>query len=341
MTNQVNSSDAISSSDSTDIAIPRAGRFWLVLIFEIPSVICSIFILYHFLACRSLRRALYNHVFIAIVLITLIVELTDVPWTLKFYQSSTVRSVAHSLCIAWVYANEGLYITITLLVAWATVERHILIFHNQWITTKKQIILIHVLPLVIILVYGFGYNFIMIVFPPCQNTFDYTQIRCGDPLCIYGSQVASLWDVIIHDLTPAIIIIFFSLALLVRVVRKKRSMHRPMHWHKHRKMTIQLLSISLLYLIIYIPFLLLEFIHSCGVSEEFGADFVLYGNFFACFGNLLLPFVCAGSLPELVKKIRPTVPCWRCQGRISPLESYSMAQTTGRKVIRLPVIVKQ
>ncbi|CAF3429255.1 unnamed protein product [Rotaria socialis] len=287
MTNQVNSSDAISSSDSTDIAIPRSGRFWLVLIFEIPSVICSIFILYHFLVCRSLRRALYNHVFIAIVLINLIVELIDIPWTLKFYQSNTVWSVAHSLCIDWVYVNEGLYITLKLLVAWATVERHILIFHNQWITTKKQIILIHVLPLVIILVYGFG------------------------------------------------------LALLVRIVRKKRSMNRPMDWHKHRKVAIQLLSISFLYLIIYVPFMLLEFIHSCGVSEEFGADFVLYGNFLAYFGNLLLPFVCAGSLPELAKKIRHTVPCWRCLARIRPLESCSMAQTTGRKVNRLPITVKQ
>ncbi|CAF2017588.1 unnamed protein product [Rotaria magnacalcarata] len=341
MRNQVNSSDAISSSDSTDIAIPRAGCFWLILIFEIPSIICSFFILYHFLVSRSLRQALYNHVFIVIALINLVVELTDIVWTLKFYQSNTVWSVAPSFCIAWVYLNEGLHITITLLVAWATIERHILIFHNQWIATKKQIILIHALPLVITLGYGLGYNFIIIVFPPCQNTFDYTQVRCGDPLCFYDDQRASLWDVIIHDLIAAIIIIVFSLALLVRIVMKKRSMHRPMHWRKHRKMTIQLLSISFLYLIIHIPYMLLEFVHSCGVSEEFGAEFVLYGNFFAYFGNLLLPFVCAGSLPELAKKVRHIVLCWRCQARIRPLESSSMTQTAGRKATRLPIIVEK
>ncbi|CAF4651959.1 unnamed protein product [Rotaria sp. Silwood2] len=49
--------------------------------------------------------------------------------------------------------------------------------------------------------------------------------------------------------------------------------------------------------------MLLEFVHLCGIPEEVGADFMLYAKFFEYHGNLLLPFVCAISMPELRKKI--------------------------------------
>lgn len=179
-----------------------------------------------------------------------------------------------------------------------------------------------------ILLYSFTFNTIIILFPSCENTFDYSDIVCGSPICMYDIGLLDLWDVIIHDIIPTIIIIIFSLGLLVRIVHKKRSLHRPIHWRKHRKMTIQLLSISLLYLIIYMPKMLIEFAHICGAPEELGADFLLYAEFFEHFGNILIPFVFTGSLPEFQTRIRKLFPCFRRRMRGTRLETITMSRMT-------------
>jgi hypothetical protein len=62
--------------------------------------------------------------------------------------------------------------------------------------------------------------------------------------------------------------------------------------------------------------MLMEFIYLCGVSENIGANFVMYADFFKHYGNLLLPFICAGSMPELRVKIRKMFPCWRRPMRV-------------------------
>jgi hypothetical protein len=89
-----------------------------------------------------------------------------------------------------------------------------------------------------------------------------------------------MWNVIFNDMIPTIIIIVCSIALIFRIV-----------YQKHRKMTIQLLSISVLYLVIYIPEMLMEFLHLCGVPEDVGTGFMMYTEFMTHYGNILLPFV--------------------------------------------------
>jgi hypothetical protein len=84
-----------------------------------------------------------------------------------------------------------------------------------------------------------------------------------------------MWDILVNDMIPTIIIIVCSITLLLRVIYQKYQMRRPMRWRNYRKMTIQLLLISVLYLVIYIPGMLMEYIYLCEVSEDVGADFML------------------------------------------------------------------
>ncbi|UJR20396.1 hypothetical protein I4U23_023527 [Adineta vaga] len=52
-------------------------------------------------------------------------------------------------------------------------------------------------------------------------------------------------------------------------------------------------------------------------KEEIGADFMVYSEFFAYYGTLLLPFVCAGSMPELKIKLKNMFClCWKRQERL-------------------------
>ena len=93
----------------------------------------------------------------------------------------------------------------------------------------------------------------------------------------------------------------------------------------HRKMMIQLLLITILYLFIYAPGILMEFIYFCGISEDVGADFTLYTDFFSYYGNLLLPFVCAASMPELGTKIKKIFPCCRRQMRAVGPQTFALS----------------
>ena len=303
-------SDDISNL-SPEIAIPHNVRFWIILLFYVPSVICSFFVLYHFLVDRTLRQALHNHVIIIILFMNLIVQLTSFPWILNYYRLKYVWPQAHSFCLTWLFIDEALYITTTLLFAWATFERHILIFHDRLVGTRCKVIFVHYLPIVILLLYCVSYDIIVVLVPPCVHDFDYTKVVCGSFPCSYHIRSTALWDVIVNDIIPTVIVIICSVTLLLRVLYRKSRMNQAIRWRAYRKMTIQILSISLLYLLIYVPKMLIEFLHLCGVPEHVGAHFVSYAEFFAYYGNLLLPFVCAGSIPELQTRVWKIFLCWQ------------------------------
>jgi hypothetical protein len=52
-------------------------QFWIFLLLIIPSIICSLFGLYHFLMDRTLRQALNNHIIILLLCIDLFYNFTD------------------------------------------------------------------------------------------------------------------------------------------------------------------------------------------------------------------------------------------------------------------------
>jgi uncharacterized membrane protein YfcA len=53
-------------------------QYWIFLVLIIPSIICSLFGIYHFLRERTLRQVLNNHIVILLLIINLFYELTDV-----------------------------------------------------------------------------------------------------------------------------------------------------------------------------------------------------------------------------------------------------------------------
>ncbi|CAF3952590.1 unnamed protein product [Rotaria sp. Silwood1] len=166
------------------------------------------------------------------------------------------------------------------------------------------------------------WNIRYIVLPGTQNII-------LAPLCYYEVSSLAMWDVIVNHIIPTTIIIFCSLLLLLRVLYQKFQMHRPIRWQNHRKMTIQVLSISVLYLVVYFPKMLLEFIHLCGIPEEVGADLMHYADFFVYYGNLFLPFVCAGSMPELKEKIKKLFLNYRRRTQVIGPQTLALSPNAG------------
>ena len=279
-------------------------RSLLYLIFLIPSVICAIFCLYYFITNRALRNALNNHVVIFILGFGVFLNLTDIVWFIDFYRTRRVPIFTRSFCFTWGYIDYAVFVVITLLVAWASIERHILIFHHHLTATPIKRFFLHYLPLTICVVYPFAYYFVIYFILPCEIVLKETRIGCGVLDCAQSITAVGVWDSIAHNVVPICMIAIFSLALLARVWYSKYRVHQRMHWRNYRKMAIQLLSITGIYLIIVFPSMVLFTMDAAGVLDPSAYDFYSSSYYFSYFTVLLTPFVCVVALPELRSKLR-------------------------------------
>ena len=297
--------------------ISNKAIFWSYLIFLIPSIILSLFVLYYLLWNRTLRHALNNHIIIVVLVLNLICEVTIYPWILYYRYHDGIWKRSLVFCEIWTFFDWGFYIAQTVLVAWATIERHVLIFHDRWVSTKNKRLFVHYLPIILLLLYCLIFYSIVFFFPPCANVFNPVGISCLSP-CLTNSYVFSMWETISHQTLPIITILLFSIVLVLRVVWQKHRINQPVQWRKFRNMTIQLLSVSFLYLMFYLPFTLIQIIILCGFRNEIIIDASPYTVFFSYFTMLLFPFVCALSLPELRKKFFNLLPVQRRARRVGP-----------------------
>jgi hypothetical protein len=249
--------------------------------------------------------------------IGLIYQVTIYPWMLYGYRYEGIWDRSRLFCTIWIFIDWGLYYTQTILFAWATMERHILIFHRQWVVTKKQRLIVHYLPLLILVLYCHIYYTVFTFFPRCENIFDNSYMICVK-LCSFDVSEFYIYDTIIHQILPNIIIVVFSIALLLRVCRQRHRIGKSLQWRKHWKMTVQLLFISIVYLIFALPLTIMHFLHLCGVSYDVIGNFMEYALFFNYCMILLCPFACALSLPQLRDKIKNTIQLRRQRRIIAP-----------------------
>ena len=132
--------------------ISHTLRFWYFLCCDALSLTCAIYTLYVLLSNRILRRALNNHIFIVILFIVILYEMINIPFFLRntFYDTPWLTS--KDVYLFWTFFDYLLFVLQIELFAWATLERHILIFHDQWLITKRNRFLLHYLPIIIIII---------------------------------------------------------------------------------------------------------------------------------------------------------------------------------------------
>jgi len=284
-------------------------QFWLFLFSNILSILSCIFVLYHFLIDRTLRYALKNHCIIIILIIVLVIELIDIPLILQYYRFGIDWQPTPILSLFWTFIDYGFYTTQSMVFAWATIERHILIFHDRWLATRKKRILLHYLPLIIILIYCFLYYSIIIFVPFCENTIYRPFINGVSYPCVYDNVILQNFDLLCHQIMPTLIIVFFSITLLLRVLWQKTRMNRMIQWRRQQKMLIQLLSISILYLFLNVPWAFTLLLHFFGLQSNIMDIFTPYAFFISYYIIFLLPLVCCGSLPQIKMKLKKLLCC--------------------------------
>lgn len=287
---------SFSQTRDIDFSTPEISRqlqFWSLLIFGIPSLICSLFLFYKYLFNSIRRHAIHNHSILIIISTNIILIVTDFSWMLdSLRHSGHVLSPTKSFCLIWWFLDFTLYSTQTVILAWASIERHILVFHNQILSTPRKRIYYHYLPLIVLLIYLICFYAGVIFMPPCENGFEYLSVECGLNPCYLKLKYLPVWDAIVNSALPTGIIAIFSVALLYRVIAHRTRLQQPIEWRKHRRMSIQLLSLSSVYLFLNFPLtiiMLVQLFQKPGPQFGFGTQIYI---FFLTYGvTLSLPFV--------------------------------------------------
>jgi len=302
-----------------ELRIPVYVRFWIYLIPNILSLLCSFFVLFHLLFNRALREALNNHIIILLLFIGVIYELTSVPLMLYWFRFGDTWILTLSFSHFWTFIDYLCYSTQLVGFAWASIERHILIFHSHWVSTKKKRFFVHYLPLIILMVYCFTYYFGFIVFPFCEQ-FILSSPFNGVPIsCVLYNPIFYRYDSISNQFIPTFLIIILSLGLFLRVIWQKSRLNRSIEWRKQRKMTIQLLSISVLYFIFMGPRTLFQFCIFIGFGTNDIMVLFYHSAFFANYIIFLFPYFCCGTMPELGKKLKKLFFCRKQRQVIVPV----------------------
>ncbi|CAF1417995.1 unnamed protein product [Rotaria sordida] len=301
--------------------IPSAKvQFWTYLVFEIPSLFCTIYLLYHLTFNQRLRRQLQNHVVMILLFLCLIIIVIDNSFYLDGFRMGNGNSFPFStrVCLLWWFIDYGFYGAIPVFLVWASFERHILVFYRrQFLRPRRKIFYTHYCPLIIISIYLIGFYVGVILFPPCENIFYSNGFACGSYPCYQDITWINTWDYFFNGVLCNILEAFFTISLLFRTIWKKCISTRYFHWKKYRKMIIQLLSISTLSLSINLPQALIIFVQSQPNMSNFGSTVEPYFFYLTTFVVLFLPIVCFGCLPELWPQ--PFFCHQRRQGTVAPM----------------------
>jgi hypothetical protein len=309
-------------------------QFWIMLFSNVLSIICCLFVLFYIFSDRILRNALHNHVVIIVLLLTLICELTDIPWLLFFYRWGVVWLSTPTFCLIWKYIDIVIFVTSAKLIAWASIERHILIFHDRWLLTKTKRLFIHYLPVVAIVTYCVIYYALTICIFQCDQRFYYNTMYCSYTSCVYRNPAVIIFEFISGGIFCSLIIALFSITLVIRVVRQKRRVHQPIRWRKHRKLAIQLLFITSLFYVLYLPPVVLQLARMLGMPYYVGFEYSIFVNqFFTYYIQLLFPFACLGILPQLRTRMKNfTRRCCRWQARAVGPQQFPMRIRTSNRL---------
>lgn len=282
----------------------RQLKFILFLPFQLSSIPASIFVLYHLFTKRALRKSLPNHVIMALNIVTLIDVIFQQSGLMIFFRLNRVWPASGAYCILWTYLDFTNYALNLHLTAWALFERQVFIFDLNFCGTRRRRQLFHFLPLTAIITYAVTFNLGLIVLNPCQKIFNFTDSWCGDP-CFLESNPLYFFDWIVNSLLPTFLIVILSAALFIRVIRQRNRVYQSFVWSKHRKLTIQLLCLSSLYMICYLPSIINALIAKIVNDPMFGiAVQTDYLDYLPILGRSLTPFLSLATLPELSKKIK-------------------------------------
>ena len=279
-------------------------KYIIMQIFQIPSILCSVFTLIPLISKRQLRLTIHNHISLALLIISTFDLLLNHPFTLNYLRTGHATPSTNAMCISWNFFN-GLFTTsIYWTMAWGSAQRPLLIFYSSLFATHRRRILFHYVPLFLTtIIYPIAVVIVIHLLYPCTNQFNMASLFCGYTCALKIPSVALFYR-IANNFIPVFIITGTAIYLVIRVVKQRRQMQsNRSHWRRSRRMIIQLLVPASLFLILTLPSVAVGIAQNCCIPTFAAALQVPYFTFIVRFSTILMPFVCLSSLPEIRSKL--------------------------------------
>lgn len=296
----------ISSISNMSVNVSDNIRYIIMQIFYIPSLICSIFTLIHFLFNRNLRSNLHNHILLALLIISTCDLLFNHPFTLNYLRIGQVMPSTDSMCRFWNFLNAICNTSTYFTIAWSSIERYFLIFYSSLYSTQRRRILFHYIPLFLTsCIYPLIINITIMFIYPCQNRFNMISLYCGYTCSLKIPSIA-LYVRIVHNFVPTFIVFFATLILIICVVKQKQqTQNNRFNWRRYRRMAIQLLVIASIFLIFTLPATIVSVVQYCCLSTFAVTIQTTYFNYLLRFITIFLPFICFSFVSEIWPKWLP------------------------------------
>ena len=313
----------------TESSNSKAIKFGILLSAQIISIPCYVFIIFYMISRRLLHNTLYNHVIFISLLLNFPVILINFSLHLIYIRLDFIVPSVPSICLLWQYLDYGFWFGDLCLKLWASAERHILIFHSNFLKLRMAKIFLHYVPLALFTLYCPLIYFYLVFLYPTPHLYDYNVLLCGGPY--YYNDISSwlIWyESLAHYVVPVFLIILLAAVLPIRVFWQKSRRHVNNRWRQYRKMTIQLINIAVTY-VFTLPYIIVTIVRWSGYPA-FGTNVQgSYLYYCAYMPNLLFPIATILSISSLRKKI------FRCSsgplggrsGTIVPLSTVHAKKT--------------
>ena len=282
--------------------------FILLIIIDIASILCTIFILtFFFVNWRSLMsRVLHNHAIFLLIIISFLYVTLDLPITINHYRLGYDSLRTRSFCLWWYWLDYTLVVISLLLTAIASIQRHILVFHTRWLHSRHLRYFLHYFPLIFCFLYPSLFYFILLFLYPCEHIIDHHRWNCPYP-CYSTQHLLFYIDWLVNTICPVLIIVIANVTLITRVMYSMRRFRRcrSRTWRRRRRLTSQLLAFSSLYVLGWIPPTTISIIEMFLLPNLYIHRPNLYhiniSSYFVC---PLQPFICFFALPKLMKLMK-------------------------------------
>ncbi|CAF3487624.1 unnamed protein product [Rotaria sp. Silwood1] len=287
--------------------IQRSVTMPVLIIFELPSVICFLIIFYYFIQLRKsiLFDCINHHVILLILISDFLLIATELPFSLHYLSLGYVQTA--KICTFWIYWDYTLETTSLFLTMYASIERYLLVFHKSSFLKRK--LLFHYIPMTIVALYIPVLYMYLVVLSPClhNHQYDLTAFACGGA-CFFVQISVNTYDTIVDTMLPCFIIIIFNLLMVGRSSILKRraltSLSISKTLKRNRRMIIQLLAISLMCLIAWMPWVVI-IIGQNFFDSSFGDWFITHIlHYLPYLTTSASPFLALIGLPAIRQRLR-------------------------------------
>ncbi|CAF1188278.1 unnamed protein product [Rotaria sp. Silwood1] len=273
-----------------DTSQSHSAIFIILLTLTILSIICSLVIFYHFIRLRELRRNVHNHVILILLIISFIQVTGELPLTLIFLRTGSAAILSYKFCEFWIIFNYVCFTSECWTMAIASIERYWLVFHRKFF--DKYILVFHYIPIIMCILYPLVLYIYLITQYTCKNNFNFTFWTCGGACYLY-EPILGTFDWIVNSCFDVVLSIIATCIIIIRVLfQNRRTGAQRTVWQRRRRIVMQLVALSTLYMIVWAPCVICFVITLFTPVPFLSAFYSAYLSYYQYISCLLCPFAC-------------------------------------------------